>query len=126
MGASTTGPEPQAPPRGHREAGGQGPCGSQPLLPSLYLLAERQRRHAGKDRLVACDGTRYSVPVRRVRPRQRSEIRATKSQVMLHPHSPSRAPAPLPAEHFLAFVGMAALLLSHRRLSRLGVRRHSA
>ncbi|WP_240805551.1 hypothetical protein [Streptomyces sp. A1547] len=38
----------------------------------------------GKDCLVAFDGNVYSVPARRVRPRQLVEIRATKSQVMLH------------------------------------------
>ncbi|MFE1443639.1 hypothetical protein [Streptomyces sp. NPDC058739] len=38
----------------------------------------------GKHCLVAFDGNLYSVPARRVRPRQLVEIRATKSQVMLH------------------------------------------
>jgi hypothetical protein len=55
-----------------------------PLPPTPYLVAERQLRHVGKDCLVAFDGNLYSVPARRVRPRQLVEIRATKSQVMLH------------------------------------------
>ncbi|WP_438272562.1 Mu transposase domain-containing protein [Streptomyces uncialis] len=55
-----------------------------PLPPTPYLVAERQLRHVGKDCLVAFDGNLYSVPARRVRARQLVEIRATKSQVMLH------------------------------------------
>ena len=55
-----------------------------PLPPTPYLVAERQLRHVGKDCLVAFDGNLYSVPARRVRPRQLVEIRATKSQVMMH------------------------------------------
>lgn len=55
-----------------------------PLPQTPYLVAERQLRHVGKDCLVAFDGNLYSVPARRVSPRQLVEIRATKSQVMLH------------------------------------------
>ncbi|WP_331751415.1 IS21 family transposase (plasmid) [Streptomyces globisporus] len=54
-------------------------------LPSVpYLVAERQLRHVGKDCLVVFDGNLYSVPARRVRARQLVEVRATKSQVLLH------------------------------------------
>lgn len=55
-----------------------------PLPPTPYLVAERHLRPVGKDCLVAFGGNLYSVPARRVRPRQLVEIRATKSQVMLH------------------------------------------
>ncbi|MGW7368114.1 Mu transposase domain-containing protein [Streptomyces sp. NPDC054841] len=55
-----------------------------PLPPTPYLVAERHLRPVGKDCLVAFGGNLYSVPARRVRPRQLVEIRATKSQVILH------------------------------------------
>ncbi|WP_329167096.1 IS21 family transposase (plasmid) [Streptomyces sp. NBC_01717] len=55
-----------------------------PLPPTPYLVAERHLRPVGKDCLVAFGGNLYSVPARRVRPRQLVEIRATKSQIMLH------------------------------------------
>ncbi|MFF1504816.1 IS21 family transposase [Streptomyces sp. NPDC058316] len=55
-----------------------------PLPPTPYLVAERHLRPVGKDCLVAFGGNLYSVPARRVRPRQLVEVRATKSQVMLH------------------------------------------
>ncbi|WP_435865105.1 Mu transposase domain-containing protein [Streptomyces spectabilis] len=54
------------------------------LPPTPYLVAERHLRPVGKDCLVAFGGNLYSVPARKVRPRQLVEIRATKSQVMLH------------------------------------------
>ncbi|WP_443067622.1 Mu transposase domain-containing protein [Streptomyces sp. NBC_01268] len=55
-----------------------------PLPENPYLVAERHLRPVGKDCLVAFGGNLYSVPALRVRPRQLVEIRATKSQVMLH------------------------------------------
>jgi hypothetical protein len=55
-----------------------------PLPPTPYLVAERHLRPVGKDCLIAFGGNLYSVPARRVRPRQLVEIRATKSQIMLH------------------------------------------
>ncbi|MER7111010.1 Mu transposase domain-containing protein [Streptomyces sp. NPDC000229] len=55
-----------------------------PLPPTPYLVAERHLRPVGKDCLVAFGANLYSVPARKVRPRQLVEIRATKSQVMLH------------------------------------------
>ncbi|WP_435833948.1 Mu transposase domain-containing protein [Streptomyces bacillaris] len=55
-----------------------------PLPETPYLVAERHLRPVGKDCLVAFGGNLYSVPARRVRPRQLVEIRATKSQIMLH------------------------------------------
>ncbi|MGW1507088.1 Mu transposase domain-containing protein [Streptomyces mirabilis] len=55
-----------------------------PLPPTPYLVAERHLRPVGKDCLVAFGGNLYSVPARKVRPRQLVEVRATKSQVMLH------------------------------------------
>ncbi|WP_455433302.1 IS21 family transposase [Streptomyces nigra] len=55
-----------------------------PLPETPYLVAERHLRPVGKDCLVAFSGNLYSVPARKVRPRQLVEIRATKSQVMLH------------------------------------------
>ncbi|WP_460061411.1 Mu transposase domain-containing protein [Streptomyces sp. YKOK-I1] len=55
-----------------------------PLPETPYLVAERHLRPVGKDCLVAFGSNLYSVPAHRVRPRQLVEIRATKSQVMLH------------------------------------------
>ncbi|PSK55038.1 hypothetical protein B0E38_03279 [Streptomyces sp. 111WW2] len=55
-----------------------------PLPPTPYLVAERHLRPVGKDCLVAFGGNLYSVPARKVRPRQLVEVRVTKSQVMLH------------------------------------------
>lgn len=55
-----------------------------PLPPTAYLVTERHLRPVGKDCLIAFGGNLYSVPARKVRPRQLVEIRATKSQVMLH------------------------------------------
>ncbi|MFI1377782.1 IS21 family transposase [Streptomyces longwoodensis] len=55
-----------------------------PLPQTPYVVAQRHLRHVGKDCLVAFDANLYSVPARRVRPRQLVEIRATKSQVTLH------------------------------------------
>ncbi|WP_435884529.1 IS21 family transposase [Streptomyces toxytricini] len=55
-----------------------------PLPPTPCLVAERHLRPVGKDCLVAFGGNLYLVPARRVRPRQLVEIRATKSQIMLH------------------------------------------
>jgi hypothetical protein len=53
-------------------------------------VAERHLRPVGKDCLVAFGGNLYSVPARKVRPRQLVEIRATKSQVMLHSTIPGK------------------------------------
>ena len=55
-----------------------------PLPPTPYVVAQRHLRHVGKDCLVAFDANLYSVPARKVRPRQLVEIRATKSQISLH------------------------------------------
>lgn len=67
---------------GHRAA--RDHAALKPLPSSPYLVAERHLRPVGKDCLVAFGGNLYSVPARKVRPRQLVEIRATKSQVMLH------------------------------------------
>ncbi|MFD7533532.1 DUF6924 domain-containing protein [Streptomyces sp. NPDC059849] len=67
---------------GHRAA--RDHAALKPLPPAPFLVAERHLRPVGKDCLVAFGGNLYSVPARKVRPRQLVEIRATKSQVMLH------------------------------------------
>jgi transposase len=67
---------------GHRAA--RDHAALKPLPPTPYLVTERHLRPVGKDSLIAFDGNLYSVPARKVRPRQLVEIRATKSQVMLH------------------------------------------
>jgi hypothetical protein len=59
-----------------------------PLPPTPCLVAERHLWPVGKGCLVAFGGNLYSVPARRVRPCQLVEIRATKSQVMLHSTAP--------------------------------------
>ncbi|WP_435862646.1 Mu transposase domain-containing protein, partial [Streptomyces spectabilis] len=58
------------------------------LPPTPYLVAERHLRPVGKDCLIAFGGNLYSVPARKVRPRQLIEIRATKPQLMLHSTAP--------------------------------------
>ncbi|MFD4578200.1 IS21 family transposase, partial [Streptomyces sp. NPDC058417] len=55
-----------------------------PLPETPYVVTGRHLRPVGKDCLVAFHGNLYSVPARKVRPRQLIEVRATKSQVMLH------------------------------------------
>jgi hypothetical protein len=59
-----------------------------PVPQTPYIVAQRHLRHVGKDCLVAFDANLYSVPARKVRPRQLVEIRATKSQVTLHSTDP--------------------------------------
>jgi transposase len=70
-----------------------------PLPPTPYLVAERHLRPVGKDCLVAFGGNLYSVPARKVRPRQLVEIRATKSQVILHATTPDTDGETLLAVH---------------------------
>ncbi|MER5556126.1 IS21 family transposase [Streptomyces sp. NPDC002793] len=70
-----------------------------PLPPTPYLVAERHLRPVGKDCLVAFGGNLYSVPARKVRPRQLVEIRATKSQVTLHSTVPDSSGETLLAMH---------------------------
>ncbi|WP_437115101.1 Mu transposase domain-containing protein [Streptomyces flaveolus] len=55
-----------------------------PLPQTPYVVTQRHLRPVGKDCLVAFAGNLYSVPARKVRPRQLIEVRATKPQVMLH------------------------------------------
>lgn len=62
-------------------------------------MAERHLRPVGKDCLIAFGGNLYSVPARKVRPRQLVEIRATKSQVMLHSTVPDSRGETLLAMH---------------------------
>ncbi|MEV3856958.1 IS21 family transposase [Streptomyces sp. NPDC050095] len=80
-----------------------------PLPPTPYLVTERYLRPVGKDCLVAFDGNLYSVPARQVRPRQLVEIRATKSQVMLHATVPDANGATLLSAHARA-VGRGAVI----------------
>ncbi|MFH9091010.1 IS21 family transposase, partial [Streptomyces sp. NPDC017676] len=70
-----------------------------PLPATPYLVTERHLRPVGKDCLVAFAGNLYSVPARKVRPRQLVEIRATKSQVMLHSTVPDAGGETLLATH---------------------------
>lgn len=82
---------------GHRAA--RDHAALKPLPSTPYLVAERQLRHVGKDCLVAFDGNLYSVPARKVRPRQLVEIRATKSQIRLHLTTPAAGDDSLLAVH---------------------------
>ncbi|MFE2515530.1 IS21 family transposase [Streptomyces mirabilis] len=70
-----------------------------PLPKTPYVVAQRHLRHVGKDCLVAFDANLYSVPARKVRPRQLVEIRATKSQVTLHSAVPGASGETLLAAH---------------------------
>ncbi|MET7457217.1 integrase core domain protein [Streptomyces sp. NPDC005574] len=80
-----------------------------PLPQSPYVVCDRYLRHLGKDCLVAFDANLYSVPARKVRPRQLVEIRATKSQVMLHSTVPDQHGQTLLAAHPRA-VGRGAVI----------------
>jgi hypothetical protein len=55
-----------------------------PVPARPYVVADRYLRHVGKDCLVAFDANLYSVPARRVRPRQLVEVRSTAATVELH------------------------------------------
>jgi transposase len=70
-----------------------------PLPQTPYVVAQRHLRYVGKDCLVAFDANLYSVPARRVRPRQLVEVRATKSQIMLHSTVPGHSGETLLATH---------------------------
>ncbi|MER5891154.1 IS21 family transposase [Streptomyces sp. NPDC001941] len=70
-----------------------------PLPPTPYVVTQRHLRHVGKDCLVAFDANLYSVPARKVRPCQLVEVRATKSQVMLHATAPDHTGETLLAAH---------------------------
>jgi hypothetical protein len=70
-----------------------------PLPAVPYVVTQRHLRHVGKDCLVAFDANLYSVPARKVRPRQLVEIRATKSQVSLHTTMPDAGGQTLLAVH---------------------------
>ncbi|WP_443042815.1 IS21 family transposase [Streptomyces sp. NBC_00370] len=67
---------------GHRAA--RDHAALRPLPTTAYVVSQRHLRHVGKDCLVAFDANLYSVPARKVRPRQLVEVRATKSQITLH------------------------------------------
>ncbi|WP_438272564.1 IS21 family transposase [Streptomyces uncialis] len=82
---------------GHRAARDHTALKTPPSAP--YLVAERHLRPVGKDCLIAFGGNLYSVPARKVRPRQLVEIRATKSQVMLHSTVPDSLGETLLAMH---------------------------
>ncbi|MGW2207638.1 IS21 family transposase [Streptomyces sp. NPDC001774] len=55
-----------------------------PLPRQPYAVADRHLRFVGKDCLVAFEASLYSVPARRVRPRQLVEVRAGVDSVSLH------------------------------------------
>jgi transposase len=82
---------------GHRAA--RDHAALRPLPKTPYVVTQRHLRHVGKDCLVAFDANLYSVPARRVRPRQLVEIRATKSQISLHSTVPDRSGQTLLAAH---------------------------
>ncbi len=70
-----------------------------PLPATPHVVTQRHLRHVGKDCLAAFDANLYSVPARKVRPRQLVEIRATKSQVSLHSTVPDAGGQTLLAVH---------------------------
>ncbi|MFI7300721.1 IS21 family transposase [Streptomyces sp. NPDC050121] len=84
-----------------------------PLPQTPYVVTQRHLRHVGKDCLVAFDANLYSVPARKVRPRQLVEVRATKSQVMLHATAPDRTGETLLAAHPRA-VGRGARIVDEK------------
>ncbi|WP_443043183.1 Mu transposase domain-containing protein [Streptomyces sp. HM190] len=74
------------------------------------MVTQRHLRHVGKGCLAAFDANLYSVPARKVRPRQLVEIRATKSQVSLHSTVPDTGGQTLLAVHLRA-VGRGARIV---------------
>jgi hypothetical protein len=96
---------------GHRAA--RDHAALRPLPKAPYVVAQRHLRHVGKDCLVAFDANLYSVPARKVRPRQLVEIRATKSQVILHSTVPDASGQTLLAAHPRA-VGRGARVVDER------------
>lgn len=82
---------------GHRAA--RDHAALRPLPKTPYVVTQRHLRHVGKDCLVAFDANLYSVPARKVRPRQLVEIRATKSQISLHSTMPDKNGQTLLAAH---------------------------
>ncbi|MGJ5760746.1 Mu transposase domain-containing protein [Streptomyces galbus] len=73
------GPHPR---RGHRPAGRR--IALRPLPRTSCVVARRHLRPVGKDCLVAFAGNLCSVPARKVPSRRLVEVRAAKSQVVLH------------------------------------------
>ncbi|MFE5810132.1 IS21 family transposase [Streptomyces sp. NPDC056491] len=84
-----------------------------PLPATPYVVTQRHLRHVGKDCLVAFDANLYSVPARKVRPRQLVEVRATKSQIALHATVPNSDGETLLATHRRA-VGRGASVVDER------------
>ncbi|MFE7591617.1 IS21 family transposase [Kitasatospora sp. NPDC057512] len=84
-----------------------------PLPRTPYVVTQRHLRHVGKDCLVAFDANLYSVPARKVRPRQLVEIRATKSQIIVHSTVPDATGSTLLAVHSRA-VGRGARIVDER------------
>ncbi|MCX5529825.1 IS21 family transposase [Streptomyces sp. NBC_00006] len=64
-----------------------------------YMVTDRHLRHVGKDCLVAFEASLYSVPARRVRPRQLVEVRAGGDTVSLHLLTPDLTGSTLLAVH---------------------------
>jgi transposase len=81
-----------------------------PLPARPYLVAQRHLRHVGKDCLVAFDANLYSVPARRVRPRQLVEVRASAATITLHATVPDAEGNTLLATHARA-VGRGARIV---------------
>ncbi|MFC9293941.1 IS21 family transposase [Streptomyces sp. NPDC057011] len=84
-----------------------------PLPTTPYVITQRHLRYVGKDCLVAFDANLYSVPARKVRPRQLVEVRATKSQIILHSTVPDANGDTLLATHHRA-VGRGACVVDEK------------
>ncbi|MCM1972982.1 IS21 family transposase [Streptomyces sp. G1] len=84
-----------------------------PLPATPYVITQRHLRYVGKDCLVAFDANLYSVPARKVRPRQLVEVRATKSQIILHSTVPDANGDTLLAMHRRA-VGRGAYVVDEK------------
>ena len=84
-----------------------------PLPTTPYVVTQRHLRYVGKDCLVAFDANLYSVPARKVRPRQLVEVRATKSQITLHSTAPDANGDTLLAIHPRA-VGRGACVVNEK------------
>ncbi|MGT2527239.1 IS21 family transposase [Streptomyces nojiriensis] len=84
-----------------------------PLPATPYVITQRHLRYVGKDCLVAFDANLYSVPARKVRPRQLVEVRATKSQIILHSTVPDANGDTLLAMHQRA-VGRGACIVDEK------------
>ncbi|CAM5433616.1 hypothetical protein STENM327S_01480 [Streptomyces tendae] len=90
LGALAESEGPRHPRRGHRTPAVRDHTALRPLPQTPYVVTQRHLRHVGKDCLVAFDANLYSVPARKVRPRQLVEILSHEDAGQPACHGPRR------------------------------------